>query len=107
MPKWDIESTNPELINALLQGLSVITDPELGYSIIELGLVRNIALDSNTAKVTMILTTPFCPYGPAMMEATRVRIADILKVKTEIEYGDEAWNPNMMDEELREDNWGF
>jgi len=70
-------------------------------------LVRNIALDLDKVKVTMILTTPFCPYGPAMMEATRFRIESTLNIKTEIEYGDEVWNPDMMSEELREDNWGF
>ena len=106
-PKWDIESTNPNLIDALHEELSTITDPELGFSIIDLGLVRNIALDLDKVKVTMILTTPFCPYGPAMMEATRFRIESTINIKTETEYGDEVWNPDMMNEELREDNWGF
>jgi len=37
---WEIETTNPDKYNDLIEGLSGITDPELGYSILELGLVR-------------------------------------------------------------------
>ncbi len=41
---WEIEQTDPEKYNDLIEGLSGITDPELGYSVVELGLVREIKL---------------------------------------------------------------
>jgi metal-sulfur cluster biosynthetic enzyme len=106
-PDWEIDKTHPDYIEDLVIGLSAILDPDLGYSILELGLVRDISLTDDKANVRMILTTPFCPYGPAMLEETRAKVAGILQKPTTIEYGSEAWKPEMMDPELRDDDWGL
>lgn len=106
-PVWDIDESDPEKINDLIEGLAGITDPELGYSILELGLLRNVAIKSDQAKITMILTTPYCPYGPSMMEATRVKAERILEMPTSIEYGSETWDPKMMEVGLMDEEWGL
>ncbi|HPL82051.1 MAG TPA: iron-sulfur cluster assembly protein [Anaerolineaceae bacterium] len=106
-PDWEIDNTHPEYVEDLVIGLSAVLDPDLGYSILELGLVRDISLADDKANVRMILTTPFCPYGPAMLEETRAKVAGILQKTTTIEYGSEAWKPDMMDPELRDDEWGL
>jgi len=103
---WDIENTHPNRVPALEDGLSSIMDPELGLSIIQLGLVRNIEIIEDQATVTMILTTPFCPYGPSIMERTRKKAETILEVPTTIHYGRETWDPTMMEEGLGDD-WGL
>ena len=46
-------------------------DPEIGLNVLELGLIRNVAVLNGEAKMMMIMTTPFCPYGPALLETTR------------------------------------
>lgn len=106
IPTWDIESTHPDLVPALEEGLSEITDPELGLDIIQLGLVRNVSLQEDHAMVTMILTTPFCPYGPSMMESTREKAETILNIDTRIKYGSETWDPTMMEDGIADD-WGL
>ena len=106
LPEWDIENTHPDLIPALEDGLGDIIDPELGLSIIQLGLVRNIEVKEDHAVVTMILTTPFCPYGPSIMESARKKVEAILKMPTKINYGRETWDPTMMEDGL-EDDWGL
>ena len=106
VPTWDIENTHPDLVPALEEGLSEITDPELGLDIIQLGLVRNVSMEENHALVTMILTTPFCPYGPSMMENTRKKAETILNIETQITYGSESWDPTMMEEGIADD-WGL
>lgn len=106
-PDWKIDKTHPELVESLVLGLSAVLDPDLGYSVLELGLVRDISLTNKGASVVMILTTPFCPYGPAMLEETRAKVAQVLEKPTTIEYGSEAWKPEMMDPELRDDEWGL
>lgn len=106
IPTWDIESTHPDLVPALEEGLSEITDPELGLDIIQLGLVRNVSLQEDHAMVTMILTTPFCPYGPSMMESTREKAETILNIDTRINYGSETWDPTMMEDGIADD-WGL
>ncbi len=105
-PNWLAESTHPELAEQLLVGLREVTDPELGLNIIQLGLVRNVEIDENEAKINMILTTPYCPYGPAMLENTRKKAEKILDRPTKIEMGLEMWDFSMMEEGLGGD-WGL
>lgn len=104
---WEIQTTNPEKFNDLIEGLSGITDPELGYSIIELGLVREIKLTEQGAYVRMVLTTPFCPYGPSMLEETRKKVEKTLGVPTTMEFGMEPWTPDMMEDDLFDPEWGL
>ena len=95
---WDIDQTHPQYHDDLIEGLSGLLDQELGLSFIELGLIRNIKLEHDKVQVTMVLTTPFCPYGPAMLEMTRVKAEQALELPTTIEMGMEMWEPSMMEE---------
>ena len=106
IPVWDIEETHPDLLPALEEGLSEIIDPELGMNIVQLGLVRNVEMKADHALVTMILTTPFCPYGPSMMESARKKAESLLGIKTKINYGSETWDPTMMEDGIADD-WGL
>jgi hypothetical protein len=54
----------------------------------------------------MILTTPFCPYGPAMLESTREKAEEGLKMEAHIDLGMEMWDFSMMEEGLGGD-WGL
>ncbi len=107
-PPWTIESTHPELVEPLKASLSEVVDPEIGLNIIQLGLVRDviIAEDNSNAIIKMILTTPFCPYGPAMLETTRQKAEEGLKMEVHIDLGMEMWDFSMMEEGLGGD-WGL
>ena len=83
-----------------------IVDPELGLNVLELGLIRDVQIKDNNAVVRMILTTPFCPYGPAMLEVTRQKAESALGMPVTIDLGMEMWDPSMMDEKTAAD-WGF
>ena len=95
---WQIESTHPELVEPLRESLRQVIDPEIGLNVIELGLVRDVAVENDEAVMNMILTTPFCPYGPAMLEMTRVKAEEALKHPTRIEMGMEMWDLSYMEE---------
>ena len=92
----------------LLESLRSVIDPEIGLNIVELGLIRNIEVDEaeNTAEITMILTTPFCPYGPALIEQVRVVGNTIMEGGVAVEIGLEMWDPSMMEEGVGGD-WGL
>ena len=106
-PAWEIETTHPQLVEPLKTSLSEVVDPEIGLSIIQLGLVRDVMVDDDeTAIVKMILTTPFCPYGPAMLESTRQKAEEGLKMEVHIDLGMEMWDFSMMEEGLGGD-WGL
>ncbi|MFZ3151213.1 MAG: iron-sulfur cluster assembly protein [Anaerolineaceae bacterium] len=106
-PEWDIDKTHPQYHDDLINGLSDITDPELGFSIIGLGLVRNISIENDEVKISMILTSPYCPYGPAMLEATRAKAEEILQKKITVEYLAQMWDPSMMQKGLMDSDWGM
>ena len=106
IPIWDIENTHPDKVPALEDAFSTVMDPELGLNLIQLGLVRNVEIKEDHAVVTMILTTPFCPYGPSLMESARKKAEDALGISTRIQYGRETWDPTMMEEGLADD-WGL
>lgn len=57
----------------ILDILRPIMDPDLGMSIVDLGLIVNIIIVGANVTVDMTLTTPDCPYGPVlfnMVEST-------------------------------------
>ncbi|BAJ63826.1 metal-sulfur cluster assembly factor [Anaerolinea thermophila] len=106
-PEWGIDSTHPELVEPLTEALRTIVDPEIGLNIIQLGLVRDVTIEDGNALIKMILTTPFCPYGPAMLETTRQKTEEVLGIPTHIDFrADEMWDFSYMEEGLIDD-WGI
>ncbi len=88
------------------EALRKVIDPEIGLNVVELGLIREIDVKDDSAHVVMILTTPFCPYGPQIMEQARRTVEHELEVPTTIEMGREMWDPSMMEEGAGGD-WGL
>ncbi|MBI3359538.1 MAG: DUF59 domain-containing protein [Chloroflexi bacterium] len=103
---WQAESVNQELAATVKEKLREVIDPEIGLNVIELGLIRDLEIAPESAKVSMMLTTPFCPYGPAMLEAVRKSAQDVLNVPTTIEMSPELWDPSFMEEGAGAD-WGL
>jgi metal-sulfur cluster biosynthetic enzyme len=97
-----VEVTEEGLREALRQ----VVDPEIGMNVIELGLIRNVEIQDDRAHLTMIMTTPFCPYAPQLLEQTRRTAQNYLQRPTTIEMGLEMWDPSMM-EEGAADDWGL
>lgn len=104
---WDIDQTHPQFHDDLVLMLSGLEDKEIGLSFIDLGLIRNITLQDGKAHVSMVLTTPFCPYGPEMIEDTRKTVEKVLGAPTTVELSADFWNPTMMDPEARDSDWGL
>ena len=103
---WDSEKEHPEMSKIIKEALREVKDPELGRDIIQLGLIRNVEISDQKINITMILTTPYCPYGPMMMEAARKKAEKTAEMPAEIVYGTEAWDPTMM-EEGSDFDWGL
>lgn len=103
---WDIEQTNPEAVVPFKEKMREVVDPEIGLDIIALGLVRNVRLTEDVADLKMILTTPFCPYGPAMIEMTKKKAEEALDRPVRIELGLEMWDFSMMEEGAMPE-WGM
>ncbi len=92
----------------LMESLRVVIDPEIGLNVVELGLIRGIDVNEadDTANLTMILTTPFCPYGPQLIEQVRMVGNKVMSGGVTVEIGAELWDPSMMEEGAGGD-WGL
>lgn len=90
----------------LRDALRSVIDPEIGMNVVELGLIRDIEFHEDRAHLTMIMTTPFCPYAPQLLEQTRRTAQEHLGVPTTIEMGLEMWDPSMMEDGVADD-WGL
>jgi metal-sulfur cluster biosynthetic enzyme len=92
----------------IFDAMRSVIDPEIGLNVVELGLIRNLDYDhqANKSHVTMILTTPFCPYGPAMIDQVRQAVTNVTQGETVVEIGTELWDPSMMEEGAGGD-WGL
>ena len=103
---WEYESADPEKAALLKDALRAVEDPELGYNVIELGLIRNVILKDGRFIITMILMTPFCPYAPQMVESVRKRAEEAMKQPVVIDLRMDLWDESMMEEGFDLD-WGL
>jgi metal-sulfur cluster biosynthetic enzyme len=103
---WSLHETHPELVETVREKLSEVVDPEIGMNIIQLGLVREVEFESDVPRLKMLLTTPFCPYGPAMIEMTRQKAIEAFNKPVTIEMGVEPWDFSMMEDPSALD-WGM
>jgi metal-sulfur cluster biosynthetic enzyme len=103
---WDIHETHPDLVQPLRDGLAKVIDPEIGMNVLQLGLIRKVSIEEGVTKIYMILTTPFCPYAPAMIEATRKAAQNALGQPATVDIGTEVWDYSMMEDPAALD-WGM
>lgn len=104
--RWSLHETHPDLVEKVREKLSEVVDPEIGMNIIQLGLIREAEIQNEIARIKMILTTPFCPYGPAMIEMTRQKAVEAFGRPVTVEMGMEPWDFSMMEDPSALD-WGM
>ena len=88
---------------AVLDALKVVKDPEVGISIIDLGLVYDVEIDAGKVEVKMTLTSPGCPVGPQIMQEAdeTVRgLAGVKDVRIELVW-EPYWTPERINPKVR------
>ena len=82
---------------AVRSALETVMDPELNLSVIDLGLIREIHfLDPPKTLIKMMLTTPFCPFGPEIMANVKQAVVSVVPQECEVEIMPDAWSPDLM-----------
>ena len=66
----------PARIRESLRG---VMDPEVGISVVDLGLIREITVDGQTAEVRMVLTSDACPMADYLLNSVRHKAEDALR----------------------------
>jgi metal-sulfur cluster biosynthetic enzyme len=94
----DLSNQNPELISKLWEEVKKVYDPEIGFSIVDLGLVYDIWTEGNKAFVKMTLTSMGCPAGPYLEHEVKEackRVNGIQEASVEITFSP-PWDPREM-----------
>jgi metal-sulfur cluster biosynthetic enzyme len=79
----------------VMQALPEVLDPELGMSIVDLGLLYDVEIDGARVRITMTLTTQGCPLHDSMTEWVRQavgRVPGVDEVEVAITF-EPAWTP--------------
>lgn len=88
----------------LLKQLKNVPDPELGISIVDLGLVYDVTADKKgNVEVLMTLTTMGCPLFDLIAEPVRMelsKIKGVKSVKVELTF-DPPWSPEKISKEAK------
>lgn len=87
------------IYDEILDRLQDVDDPELGISILDLGLIRQVDLDEADQRVSiaMTLTTPSCPMAPELMQAVAhaaCQVDGITKVDLSLDFNP-LWDPRI------------
>jgi len=75
-----------------------VIDPEVGLSVVDLGLIYGIRVEDGIAVVRMTTTTRGCPATQYLIDAVRQRALDTGisdDVEVRLTY-DPPWSPDMM-----------
>jgi radical SAM protein len=82
----------------VVQALRTVWDPELGISVVDLGLVYGIEIEGGKVAVTMTLTAPSCPIHEIMPEWVReavMKVPGVTEVSVTLTF-DPPWTPDRM-----------
>jgi ATP-binding protein involved in chromosome partitioning len=66
---------------SVLEVLRPVQDPELRKSLVELNMIRNVAIDNGTVQFTLVLTTPACPLREFIVEDCKKAVQTLPGVK--------------------------
>jgi metal-sulfur cluster biosynthetic enzyme len=90
-PAFDPQRRATEL--AILDALRAVVDPEIGMNVVELALIKQIILGSDSTEIKMILTTPFCPYAGSMIQQVKEQAESVVEHDVKVTLLAERWDP--------------
>jgi metal-sulfur cluster biosynthetic enzyme len=92
------DSQDEALADGVMMALRRVIDPELGYNIVDLGLVYRVEIEDAAVHVVMTTTTRGCPatdYLRGGADSAASSVPGVASVTIELTY-DPPWTPAMM-----------
>jgi metal-sulfur cluster biosynthetic enzyme len=84
--------------------LKQVMDPEVGVSIVDMGLVYKVEVIGHRAMIEMTMTSPGCPLYVSIVDDVRMTVfkecQDLSGVNVEVVW-DPPWDPEMMSDEAK------
>jgi metal-sulfur cluster biosynthetic enzyme len=91
---------------AVMEALRTVYDPccqEKGLSVVDMGLVRSVAVDGDQARVELLLTTGWCPFAANLigMISERIQALPGLSAADVEVVWDEPWTVDRLSDTAR------
>jgi metal-sulfur cluster biosynthetic enzyme len=100
----DIQTVGVDQIKQqVIENLKQVYDPEIPVNIYDLGLIYNIDIIDSECKITMSLTSPFCPAADQIVSDVfygSVSVHGVSNADIDITF-DPQWGPEMMSDEAK------
>ena len=96
------ELTLPREI-AVRETLQKVIDPEIGESIVDVGLIYGIDVHDAAISIRMTITSPACPMGEMILDEVHAELVHAFpEAEIDIEMvWEPAWNPDMISPEAK------
>ncbi len=79
---------------AVWEALQRVIDPELGVSLVDLGLIRSVTVANGRALIELALTTPLCPLAGVLEHEVRTAALGTPGIReVEVILVDAPWTP--------------
>ncbi len=79
---------------AVWGALQRVIDPELGVSLVDLGLIRSVTVANGRALIELALTTPLCPLADVLEHEVRTAALSTPGLReAEVILVDAPWTP--------------
>jgi len=93
------------------KAISTVIDPEVGFNLVEMGLIYDAQIEENSCnvKVTMTLSTRGCPLHQMIttwVKEAVEKLDGVGEVEVEVVW-EPAWNISMADENVKKALGGF
>ncbi|MBU6460836.1 MAG: metal-sulfur cluster assembly factor [Proteobacteria bacterium] len=95
--------SEPSLNQQIINALHTVIDPELGYNIMDLGLVYEIHAGKGQVNIKMSMTTPGCPAQDYIVAGVRHilgTLSGIQKIHVQVVW-EPQWHPGLMSEKAK------
>ncbi len=87
----------------VMKTLKECYDPEIGISLVDLGLIYDVKVDKGKVDIKMTLTTPGCPMHAYMVQDVREKVKamkGVKEVNVELVWNP-PWTPDRMSEKAK------
>jgi len=98
---------NKQLKDNIIANLKTVYDPEIPVNIYDLGLIYDLAVNDETVKIIMTLTSAFCPSAEEIPEDVRLQAEKAVEelntnrtISVDVVF-DPPWTPERVSEEAR------
>ncbi len=92
----------PVTSEQITAALRDVFDPEVGMSVVDLGLIYGVEIEDERVRVTMTLTVPGCPLHDSMAEWVRqavMKIPGVTEAEVDVTF-DPPWTPERIKPDL-------